>query len=97
MSLNQKTGIVVSCSGKQTVAVEVKFLTKHLTFGKYVRRTSKFLVHDERDECGVGDTVSIRECRPLSARKRWRLVQVLEKSKEVKSNDSNADAAEGRG
>ena len=97
MSLNEKTGIVVSRSGKQTISVSVESLTKHLTFGKYVRRTGKFLAHDGRDECGVGDTVIIRECRPLSARKRWRVIQVLEKSKEVKSNDSNADAAEGRG
>ncbi len=97
MSLNEKTGTVVGVSGKQTISVAVASLTKHLTFGKYVRRTAKFLVHDGRNECGVGDTVVIRECRPLSARKRWRVVQVLEKSKEVKSNDPNADAAEGRG
>ncbi len=93
MSLNEKTGTVVSVSGKQSVTVKVESLHPHLKFGKYLRRTTRFMAHDAKSECGVGDRVILRECRPLSARKRWRVVQILEKAKEVKAYDSNADHA----
>ena len=93
MSLNEKTGIVVSVAGTQTVTVRVESLHPHAMFGKYLRHSKRFLAHDVLSACGVGDRVVIRECRPLSARKRWRVIQVLEKAKEVKPYDSNADTA----
>ena len=67
------TGQVVSNKMDKTIAVAVERLVKHPTYGKYVRRTTKLLAHDENNECTEGDTVSIKPCRPLSRRKRWRL------------------------
>jgi small subunit ribosomal protein S17 len=57
-------------------------VVRHPLYGKFIRRTSKILVHDENNECRVGDTVTIAECRPLSKRKAWRLVQVVERAPE---------------
>jgi small subunit ribosomal protein S17 len=74
------TGTVVSNRMDKTVAVRVERLIKHPTYGKYVRRTTKLLAHDEKNECREGDTVAIAECRPLSRRKSWRLVRVLERA-----------------
>jgi small subunit ribosomal protein S17 len=74
------TGRVVSDKMQKTVAVEIERLIKHPTYGKYVRRTTKLLAHDENGESHVGDIVTITPCRPLSRRKSWRLVQVVEKA-----------------
>ena len=74
------TGRVVSEKMQKTVAVEIERLIKHPMYGKYVRRTTKLLAHDENSESHVGDLVTITPCRPLSRRKSWRLVQVLEKA-----------------
>ncbi len=74
------TGTVVSNKMDKTISVEVERLIKHPTYGKYVRRTSKLLAHDEKDECREGDTVEIAECRPLSRHKAWRLVRVIERA-----------------
>jgi small subunit ribosomal protein S17 len=74
------TGRVVSDKMQKTVAVEIERLIKHPTYGKYVRRTTKLLAHDENGESHVGDLVTITPCRPLSRRKSWRLVQVVEKA-----------------
>jgi small subunit ribosomal protein S17 len=74
------TGRVVSDKMQKTVAVEIERLIKHPTYGKYVRRTTKLLAHDENGESHVGDLVTITPCRPLSRRKSWRLVKVLEKA-----------------
>jgi len=93
MSLNEKTGTVVSVSGKQSVSVKVESVHPHVKFGKYLRRTKNFMAHDAKEECGVGDRVILRECRPLSARKRWRVIRILQKAKEVKVYDSNANPA----
>jgi small subunit ribosomal protein S17 len=93
MSLNEKTGIVMSVAGKQSVTVQVESLHPHAKFGKYLRHSKNFMVHDARNACGVGDRVTIRECRPLSARKRWRVIQILEKAKEVKAYDTDAHPA----
>ena len=74
---NQLTGRVVSNKMDKTIAVAIDRLVKHATYGKYVRRTTKVLAHDENNECREGDVVAIAECRPLSRRKTWRLVRVV--------------------
>jgi small subunit ribosomal protein S17 len=74
------TGKVVSNKMDKTIAVSIERLIKHPTYGKYVRRTTKVLAHDENNECREGDTVAITECRPLSRRKNWRLVRVLQRA-----------------
>lgn len=74
------TGTVVSNKMNKTISVSVERLVKHPAYGKYVRRTTKLLAHDENDECCAGDTVAIAECRPLSRHKAWRLVRVIERA-----------------
>jgi len=80
---NKRTvkGVVVSDKMDKTVVVKTERLVKHTGFRKYVRRHQKYKAHDERNECGVGDTVLIVESRPLSRDKRWRVRQILEKAK----------------
>ena len=75
------TGKVVSDKMDKTVVVEVQDRVKHPLYGKVMRRTSKVKAHDEQNSCGVGDRVLIMETRPLSATKRWRVVEILEKAK----------------
>jgi small subunit ribosomal protein S17 len=72
------TGKVVSNKMDKTIAVSVERLVKHPTYGKYIRRTTKLLAHDESNECKEGDTVSIKPCRPMSRRKSWVLVRVVD-------------------
>lgn len=74
-------GYVVSDKMDKTVVVEVEDRVKNALYGKVMRRTSRLKVHDEQNDCGVGDRVLIMETRPLSAGKRWRIVQILEKAK----------------
>ena len=74
------TGTVVSNKMNKTISVSVERLVKHPTYGKYVRRTTKLLAHDENNECRAGDTVAIAECRPLSRHKAWKLVRVIERA-----------------
>jgi len=76
-----REGLVVSDKMEKTVVVSVEDRVKHALYGKVLRRTSKLKAHDETNECGIGDRVLIMETRPLSATKRWRVVQVLEKAK----------------
>jgi small subunit ribosomal protein S17 len=76
-----REGLVISDKMDKTVVVSVEDRVKHALYGKVLRRTSKLKVHDEQNECGVGDRVLIMETRPLSATKRWRVVQILEKAK----------------
>jgi small subunit ribosomal protein S17 len=76
-----REGLVVSDKMDKTVVVEVEDRVKHALYGKVMRRTSRLKAHDENNECGVGDRVLIMETRPLSATKRWRLVQILERAK----------------
>ena len=71
------TGKVVSSRMDKTITVVVERLIKHPTYGKYVRRSTKLLAHDENNECNEGDTVAITQCRPLSRRKSWTLVRVV--------------------
>ena len=75
------TGIVVSDKGDKTIVVRVETLVKHPLVKKYIRRRKKFMAHDPMNECGMGDKVQIIEHRPLSARKRWHLVTIMEKAK----------------
>jgi small subunit ribosomal protein S17 len=74
------TGTVVSSKMQKTVAVSIERLVKHDRYGKYVRRTSKVLAHDETSECREGDVVDIAECRRLSARKAWKVVRVVKRA-----------------
>ena len=76
-----REGLGVSDKMDKTVVVEVEDRVKHALYGKIMRRTSKLKVHDEQNSAGIGDRVLIMETRPLSATKRWRLVEILEKAK----------------
>ncbi|MFY1617813.1 30S ribosomal protein S17 [Micromonospora sp. WMMD736] len=76
-----REGLVVSDKMDKTVVVEVEDRVRHALYGKIMRRTSKLKVHDEQNSAGTGDRVLIMETRPLSATKRWRLVEILEKAK----------------
>ena len=76
-----REGLVVSDKMDKTVVVLVEDRVKHPLYGKVIRRTSRLKAHDEANSCGVGDRVQIMETRPLSATKRWRLVEILEKAK----------------
>ena len=76
-----RRGYVVSDKMDKTVVVAVEDRVKHPLYGKVMRRTSKVKAHDEQNQCGVGDTVRIMETRPMSAAKRWRVVEVVEKAK----------------
>lgn len=79
---NNMVGKVVSNSMEKSVVVAVDRLFKHPFYGKTVRRRHKFMVHDEENQCGVGDRVKIEETRPLSKRKRWIVSEIIEKSKD---------------
>ena len=74
------TGRVVSTKMQKTIAVEIERLIRHDPYGKYIRRTTKLLAHDENGESKEGDTVQIGPCRPLSRRKSWRLLKVVERA-----------------
>ena len=76
-----REGLVVSDKMDKTVVVSVEDRVKHALYGKVLRRTSKLKAHDEQNDCGIGDRVRIMETRPLSATKRWRVVEILEKAK----------------
>ena len=77
----ERTGVVVSDKMDKTVVVAVERKEKHPLYGKFVKKTTKFVAHDEKNECGVGDTVLIMETRPLSKTKNWRGVNIVEKAK----------------
>lgn len=77
----QRVGIVTSNKNDKTITVMVERKLRHPIYGKFVKRNKKFMAHDEANACGVGDLVKIVESRPLSALKRWRLVEIIEKAK----------------
>lgn len=78
--LKTLTGVVISNSGAKSVKVAIDFKVRHPKYGKYVKRRTKFGVHDEHNQAAVGDVVEIAQCRPHSKTKSWRLVRVVEKS-----------------
>ena len=77
----ERRGVVVSDKMDKTFVVAVERKEKHPLYGKFVKKTTKFVAHDEKNECGVGDTVLIMETRPLSKTKNWRVVNIVEKAK----------------
>jgi len=77
----ERIGVVVSNKMDKSIVVAVKHKEKHPIYGKFVNKTSKFMAHDEKGECNIGDTVRLMETRPLSKLKRWRLVEILERAK----------------
>ena len=77
----ERVGVVVSNKMEKTIVVAVRWKEKHPIYGKFVNKTRKFHVHDEKNEAGIGDTVRIMETRPLSKTVRWRLTQTIERAK----------------
>ena len=76
-----RIGVVTSNKMEKTITVAVVRKLKHPKYGKFLKKTKKFHAHDEKNECTIGDTVKIMETRPLSATKRWRLIEIVEKAK----------------
>jgi small subunit ribosomal protein S17 len=76
-----RIGVVSSNKMDKTVVVAVERKVQHPIYGKFLKKTTKFHAHDEKNECSIGDTVRIMESRPLSKTKRWRLVEIVEKAK----------------
>ena len=76
-----RQGVVISNKMDKTIVIAAKFKEKHPIYGKFVQKTKKYHVHDEKNEANIGDTVLIMETRPLSKTKRWRLVNIVEKAK----------------
>ena len=77
----ERTGVVTSNKMDKSITVAIKWKEKHPIYGKFVSKTKKYHAHDEKNECGIGDTVKIMETRHLSKTKRWRLVQIIERAK----------------
>ena len=77
----ERTGVVVSNKMDKTIVVAVERKEKHPLYGKFVKKTTKFVAQDEKNECGIGDTVLIMETRHLSKTKNWRLFEIVEKAK----------------
>jgi small subunit ribosomal protein S17 len=77
----ERVGVVVSNKMDKTIVIKVERKVKHPLYGKFVKKSTKFMAHDEKNECNIGDIVRIMETRPLSKNKCWRLVEVVEKAK----------------
>ena len=77
----ERIGVVVSNKMQKSIVVEIERREKHPIYGKFIKKTSRFMAHDEKEECNIGDTVRIMETRPLSKRKCWRLVEIIERAK----------------
>lgn len=77
----ERVGVVTSDKMDKSIVVAVERKVKHPKYGKFVKKTSKFFAHDEKNECNIGDTVRIMETRPLSKLKNWRLIEIVEKAK----------------
>jgi small subunit ribosomal protein S17 len=80
MPVKQKIGIVISNKMQKTIVVKIEDRYSHPMYSKTLIKTKKYLAHDELEECNIGDEVLVQECRPLSKRKRWKLVEILSKS-----------------
>jgi small subunit ribosomal protein S17 len=77
----ERVGVVISNKMDKTISVSVERRVKHPIYGKYVKKSNKFLAHDESNDVNIGDTVKIMETRPMSKNKRWRLVEIIERAK----------------
>jgi small subunit ribosomal protein S17 len=77
----ERVGVVTSNKMEKSIVISVLRRVKHPKYGKFVKKSSKFMAHDEKNECSIGDTVRIMETRPLSKNKCWRLVEILERAK----------------
>ncbi|MFN5031447.1 MAG: 30S ribosomal protein S17 [Flavobacteriia bacterium] len=77
----ERVGIVTSDKMQKSIVVAVERKVKHPKYGKFVKKTTKFVAHDENNDCHIGDTVKIMETRPLSKSKNWRLVEIIERAK----------------
>ena len=77
----ERIGVVTSNRMEKSIVVSIERREKHPLYGKFVKKTSKFIAHDDKDDCNIGDTVRIMETRPLSKSKNWRLVEILERAK----------------
>ena len=76
-----RVGTVVSDKMQKTVVVQIEHLVKHPTYRRYVRRRKRYKVHDEENQCHIGDVISFMEMRPLSKDKRWRMIEIIERAK----------------
>ena len=77
----ERIGVVVSNKMDKSIVVEIERREKHPIYGKFIKKTNRFMAHDEKNECNIGDTVRIMETRPMSKRKCWRLVEIIERAK----------------
>lgn len=77
----ERIGVVISNKMEKSIVVTEKRKVKHPKYGKFINKTSRYYVHDEKNECNIGDTVRIMETRPLSKNKCWRLVEIIERAK----------------
>ncbi len=77
----ERIGVVVSDKMDKSIVVLVRRKIRHPKYGKFVNKSTKFIAHDEKEDCNIGDTVRIMETRPLSKRKNWRLVEIIERAK----------------
>jgi small subunit ribosomal protein S17 len=77
----ERIGVVTSDKMQKSIVVSVERKVKHPKYGKFVKKTTKFVAHDENNDCHIGDTVKIMETRPLSKNKNWRLVEIIERAK----------------
>jgi small subunit ribosomal protein S17 len=80
-SRKERIGIVTSNKMQSSIVVTVERKVKHPIYGKFMKKNTKFMAHDDKDDCNIGDRVKIMEARPLSKRKRWRLVEIIERAK----------------
>lgn len=77
----ERIGVVVSDQMDKSITISVELRMKHPKYGKFVKKSRKYMAHDENNDCGIGDTVKIMETRPLSKNKNWRLVEIIERAK----------------
>ena len=77
----ERIGVVVSNKMEKSIVVEIERREKHPIYEKFIKKTNRFMAHDEKNDCNIGDTVRIMETRPLSKRKCWRLVEIIERAK----------------
>ena len=77
----ERIGVVVSNKMDKSIVVEIELREKHPIYGKFIKKNTRFMAHDEKNDCNIGDTVRIMETRPLSRRKHWSLVEIIERAK----------------